>query len=304
MNHPNTSSTRLSTFPEQQVPDRERARPFGAHLRMQWWKPLIVVAVLPVAMVLLQILFFQIVAALEGNGTSRSELSPLQFLAVNLSMSITGLLSVPVIAWFAHVPIRRILNASGRFNWRRMLSYAGTFAVIMAAANGLMALLFPETTNWSGFGFSGTTAAILSIVLLTTPLTAAAEELMFRAAIMPALASWIRPVRIALPFGVILSSVVFALVHGSSDPWQFGYYTFLALCMAVMIIVSRGLEAAIAFHISHNLVTSILNTLLVSGGAMIIDRSNGAGGPHLLVLVPFVLAALTIVIVRSRRTQH
>lgn len=305
MVQPDTSVTESEVLLEQQTGvGADGSRPFGAHLRMQWWKPLIVVALLPMAMLLLQIVFFEVAAALEGRGTDRSKLSPLQFLAVNLSMSVTGLLSVPLVAWFAHVPMRHIIRGVGRFNWRRVAAYVGAFAVIMAAANGAMAFLFPQTTNWSGFGFSGTTAAMLVIVLLTTPLTAAAEELMFRAAIMPALASWIRPGRVALPFGAIVSSLVFAFVHGSSDPWQFGYYTFFGLCMAVMIVLSRSLESAIAFHISHNLVTAILNTLLVSGGAMIIDRSTGAGGPHLLVLVPFLLAAVTLVVLRNRRHER
>ena len=69
--------------------------------------------------------------------------------------------------------------------------------------------------------------AMLVLVLLSTPLQSAGEELMFRSAMLPAAASWVRAVRPALAVGLVVSSLAFAVVHGSSDPWLFGYYTFI-----------------------------------------------------------------------------
>lgn len=99
------------------------------------------------------------------------------------------------------------------------------------------------------------------------------------------------------------SSVVFAIVHGAADPWLLGYYAFFGLCAAAMAVISRGLEASIAFHVANNALTAILNALLACGGAFVLDRSVGAGGAHLLILVPINLAAVGVVWAYERRQR-
>jgi hypothetical protein len=44
-----------------------RSRPFGAHLRMSWWKPLVLVLALPLVLVALQLLAFVLVGVVEGS---------------------------------------------------------------------------------------------------------------------------------------------------------------------------------------------------------------------------------------------
>ncbi|MCA1192680.1 CPBP family intramembrane glutamic endopeptidase [Saccharopolyspora sp. 6V] len=275
-------------------------RPFGTHLRMSWWKPLVVVIGLPLSMLLLQIALFRGVAMIEGD-QAPDVLTPLRLLAVNLSMGITGLLAIPVAARFAGVPWRRVLSFPRRFDRGRLLRYLGGALVLVAGADAALAVLAPEATTWTTFGITGTTVTLLLVVVLTIPVQSLAEELMFRGAIMPALASWVRPVAPALVFGVLASSPVFALSHFAFDPWQLAYYTFLGVCFAAMAVISRGLEASIALHIANNALTSILNVLFAGGGALVLDRSAVPGGPHLLIPVPFFLAALAFVWWRERR---
>lgn len=278
-------------------------RPFGAHLRLAWWKPLLVIAVPPVAMVLLQILLFAGVALVEEENPLPEVLTPGRFLAVNLSMGLTGLLTVPFVARLAGVPWRTVLSFPRALEPRRLVTCLGLALVLFLIANLAMGALAPDATTWRGFGVTGTTVVLLLAVVLTTPLQAAAEELMFRGAVMPAAASWIRAMRPALVLGVVLSTVAFAIVHGSADPWLLGYYAFFGLCAALMAVISRGLEASIAFHIGHNAVTAILNALLADGGSLLLDRSVGAGGPHLLLLVPVNLLAVGLVWWDERRRR-
>lgn len=281
-------------------PDRSE-RPFGAHLHLRWWAPLLVVTVPPVAMVLLQILLFAGAALVEGGGHPPEALTPGRFLAVNLSMGLTGLLTVPFVARLAGVPWRTVLSFPRAIELRRLTTHLGVAVALFAVANLAMGALAPEATTWTGFGITGTTILLLLAVVLTTPLQAAAEELMFRGAVLPATASWVRAVRPALVLGVVLSTVAFAIVHGSADPWLLSYYGFFGLCAALMAVISRGLEAPIAFHIGHNAVTATLNAVLADGGALVVDRAVGAGGPHLLLLVPVNLLAVGLVWWDERR---
>lgn len=279
----------------------ETARPFGAHLRMRWWKPLVVVIALPLSMILLQIVLFRIAAMIEGDQVPPSTMTPLRLLAVNLSMGITGLLAVPFVSWLAKVPWRSVLSFPRRFDPRRLSRYLGVAVALIAAGNASLTVLAPGATTWTGFGVTGTTLALLAVVVATIPLQSVAEELMFRGAVMPAIASWVRPVVPALVIGVLFSSPVFALAHLAVDPWQLGYYTFLGICFSAMAVISRGLEASIALHIANNGLTSILNVLFAGGGAMVLDRSVVPGGPHLLIPVPFLLAMVGVVWWYERR---
>ncbi|MFP5072482.1 CPBP family intramembrane glutamic endopeptidase [Pseudonocardia nantongensis] len=270
---------------------------------MSWWKPLVAVVALPLSMILLQIVLFEVAAMLEGDQAPPNTLTPLRMLAVNLSMGVTGLLAVPFTAWLAKVPWRSVLSFPRRFDGRRLLRYLGVTLVVIAGGNAALAVLAPESTTWTTFGITSTTVTLLAVVVLTTPLQSLAEELMFRGAIMPAIASWVRPAVPALVIGVLASSPVFALAHFAFDPWQLTYYTFLGLCFATMAVISRGLEASIALHIANNGLTSILNVIFAEGGTLVLDRAAVPGGPHLLIPVPFLLAAVGAVWWYERRQR-
>ena len=158
-------------------------------------------------MVLLQILLFAGVALVEEESPSPEVLTPDRFLAVNLSMGLTGLLTVPFVARLAGVPWRTVLSFPRALEPRRLATCLGVALVLFLIANLAMGALAPDATTWREFGVTGTTVVLLLAVVLTTPLQAAAEELMFRGAVMPAAASWIRAMRPALVLGVVLSTV-------------------------------------------------------------------------------------------------
>ncbi|GAP80051.1 MULTISPECIES: CPBP family intramembrane glutamic endopeptidase [Brachybacterium] len=276
-------------------------RRFGAHLHLRWWMPFLVLLLPPLVMILLQIVLFQAASLVEGGTQGSETVGPLQLLAVNLSMGITGVLTVPVVARMAGAPWRSLLSHPRRPVRRRLGIYLLWALGITVLSNGMLALLAPERTGWTDFAVTGTTIGLLAVIVLTTPLAALAEELMFRGAAMPAVASWVRPERIALALGAVVSAVAFALTHMSTDPWLFGYHLFLGLATAAMAIGSRGLEAPIAFHLANNTFTAVLNALLAGGGGFDVQRTAGAGGPHLLLPAALVLVLLAAVLLRERR---
>lgn len=277
-------------------------RAFGAHLRMSWWKPLPVILLPPVVLVVLQVLGYQLVGVIEGSDDPLAPtMTPLKFLAVNLATIATGVLAIVILARLGKVPWRRLISSPRPFDFHRFIRYLLGAALLVAAGIGVVALIAPDSPGWIAFGVSGTTITILLLTLFTTPLQALGEELMFRSAALPASASWVRAVRPALVLGLVVSSLSFALPHGSSDPWLFGYYVFIGVSTGLMATVSRGIEAPVAFHIANNVLFTTVNTLMSNGEPFTIDRSSGSGDASVLILGAVNIAMLVLVRLRERR---
>ncbi|WP_250007515.1 CPBP family intramembrane glutamic endopeptidase [Actinoplanes sp. M2I2] len=280
-------------------------RPFGTHLRMAWWKSLIVIAALPVTLLLLQLGLYLLAGLAEGGDPLESTLTPLKLLAANLSTGLTALLAVVLVSRFAKVPWRTVFSSPRRFDLRRLAVFFAGSVVLVGAGTAVVAAVAPDAAGWVGFGVSGTTVALLAVVVLSTPVQSAGEEIMFRGAVLPAAASWFRAVRPAFIAGLVVSSLLFAVVHGASDPWLLGYYVFLSACTALMGWITRGLEAAIAFHVANNVVTTTVNVLLAGGGSLVVERGEGAGGgPALIVLAAVNVCVLTFVGLRERAARR
>ncbi|WP_197675864.1 CPBP family intramembrane glutamic endopeptidase [Micromonospora auratinigra] len=271
---------------------------------MAWWKPLVVLAVPPVVMLVLQVLSWQLVGVVESSDDPMSPtMTPLKSLGVNLSIGASGVVAILLLARIAGVPWRSLISSPRAFDARRLGTYLGRAALLVAAGIGVTALIASDSTPWVGFGVSGTTIALLVVTVLTTPLQSAGEELWWRSAVLPAAASWARAVRPALAVGLVVSSLGFATLHGSSDPWFFGYFAFIGLCTGLMATISRGIEAPVAFHVANNVLFGIVNTLLADGEPYAIDRSTDSGDASLLILAAVNIAMVTLVWLRERRAR-
>ncbi|MET7339119.1 CPBP family intramembrane glutamic endopeptidase [Nonomuraea sp. NPDC005650] len=280
-------------------------RPFGTHIRMAWWKSLIVIAAMPVTLLLLQLGLYLLAGLVDaGEDPLESTLTPLKLLAANLSTGLTALLALVLVSWFAKVPWRRVFSSPRRFDRRRLAIYFAGSAVLVGAGIAVVAIVAPDAPGWVGFSISGTTVAMLVVVLLTTPVQSAGEEIIFRGAVLPAAGSWFRAVRPAFIAGLVVSSLSFALMHGAGDPWLSSYYIFLSVCTALMGLITRGLEAAMGFHIANNVVVTTVNVLMAGGGVLVVDRSEGAGGgPVLIILAVVNVAVLAFVWLRERERR-
>jgi uncharacterized protein len=281
------------------------SRPFGAHLRMSWWKPLVLVLALPLVLVVLQVLAFLLVGIVEGSDDPLSpELTPLKSLALNLATAATGLIAVLLLIRMTRVPWRALFSPRRAFDRRRLAHYAIGAALLVGAGAGAVGAVAPESTGWTTFAVSGTTIAFLAITLLTTPLQAAGEELMYRTVLLPAAASWVRPVRPALTVGLAVSALGFAAVHGSTDPWLASYFTVVAVSTGLMAILSGGMEAPIAFHVVNNVLVGVINNVMSGGGTTTIDRATDTGDASLLILVAVNIAMVVLVATYERRRRH
>lgn len=295
----------VRTTAETGHPAADGSRPFGAHLRMSWWKPLVLVLGLPVVLLALQLLTFLLVGVVEGSDDPLSpELTPLKTLAVNLATAATGLIAVAALAWMARVPWRDLFRWQRAFDLRRLAHYAIGAAVLVGAGAAVVGFAAPGSTGWTTFAVSSTTLAYLAVTLLTTPLQAAGEEVIYRGVLLPATASWVRAVRPAFAVGLAVSALSFAVVHASTDPWLAGYFVVFAVSTGLMAILSGGMEAPIAFHVVNNVLAGVVNNVLSGGGTTTIDRATDTGGPSLLILVAVNVAMVAVVGVYERRRRH
>ena len=87
------------------------------------------------------------------------------------------------------------------------------------------------------------------VLLVTSPLQAAAEEVFFRGYLLQAIGSatgrqWV---------GVVGSALIFALLHGVQNPALFSHRLAFGLIAGALVALTGGLEAGIAAHIVNNL---------------------------------------------------
>ncbi|MER6943804.1 CPBP family intramembrane glutamic endopeptidase [Nonomuraea sp. NPDC000554] len=144
--------------------------------------------------------------------------------------------------------------------------------------------------------------AVLVITLLLTPLQSAGEEYGYRGVAFRVAASWGRGPRTAMLLGLAVSSVLFAAIHMSTDPWLNVYYLTLGVTFGLITWRTGGLETSVVIHAANNTLAYLLGIVthadLLAGS----DRSAGVGS--IVMLIPCVLlVAITAVIwARTRRT--
>lgn len=91
--------------------------------------------------------------------------------------------------------------------------------------------------------------SFLLLILLSSPLQAAAEEFFFRGYLLQAIGSatgrsWM---------GVVGSALLFAVMHGIQNPALFAHRLAFGLVAGGLVVVTGGLEAAIGAHIVNNI---------------------------------------------------
>lgn len=170
---------------------------------------------------------------------------PVGMLAQNLAIA-----SLTVVAWFVvlvvhHVRPRWLSSVQPRLRWRYLLLCVGAAAVLLNGVAWLSSLAGGPPAAQP----QPQLAAFLVVIVLTSPLQAAAEEYLFRGYLLQALGSLV-----ANPwFGVVVSSVLFAFFHGGQNLPLFVNRLAFGLLAATLVLKTGGLEAAIGAHVVNNL---------------------------------------------------
>lgn len=253
--------------------------------RHRWWRPLLSI-VLVVVLGGLSTFLIGLSVTLVGlfigerdpiGWTSRvlgNLADPIGFLVTNLSL--IALIPVTMLAlWLAHVtPPRYIWSVLGRFRW-------GWFGRCVAVLIPLWLVLIGVSFVLGGAQVEARPSqwpVLMAIMLLTTPLQAAGEEVAFRGWALLSIGSWFANRWLALVLPLVLSVAAFAAAHGSPDPWVVADLALFAAVAGVLTWRTGGLEAAIALHAVNNVV-AIGSSLLLGGFEQGFIDSETAGTP-------------------------
>ena len=216
---------------------------------------------------------------------------PVGMLATNLGIATLIPISVVLVLVIHRTRARWLFSVGPGLRWR----YLGIcLLVALVALNGVLAL----STTVSGvpdFSVQKNFWLFLVVIVLTSPFQAAAEELFFRGYLMQALGSVV-----AKPwFGVLGSSVVFALMHGTQNLPLFVDRLAFGLLAAVLVWRTGGLEAGIAAHVVNNVfaylvagVTTSIATLKAVRELTWVDAAFDVGGFALFAVLALLVARL------------
>jgi membrane protease YdiL (CAAX protease family) len=165
-----------------------------------------------------------------------------------LAAAHLSLASITLIAWgfyrlWHHRRLGWLWSVSGTVRWR--------YGVVCLAVSVLVigAVTAYYWVSGSGWGAQPGWVWYAVVIVVTTPFQALAEEVMFRGYLMQAFGCIVRQVW----FPMICTAVIFALFHGTQNPWLFASRLVFGILAGLLVWRTGGLEAAVAIHVVNNL---------------------------------------------------
>lgn len=167
-----------------------------------------------------------------------------------VAASHLGLASMMLVVWvlmrYLHATeVAWTASVQPGMRWRHLVACALLAVVVL----NLLVWIGPESPGQHWQSPQPGWYVYLGIILITSPLQAAAEEVVFRGYLQQTIGSvagraWV---------GVVVSAVIFALFHGVQNPPLFLHRLGFGLLAGALVIATGGLEAAIAMHVVNNL---------------------------------------------------
>lgn len=219
---------------------------------------------------------------------------PVGMLGANLGIAIAIPIAWALLAVLHRMRPRWLGSVQPGLRWRYLAICLPVAAVSLLGLQLLVSGLVPVHPQQGLAGF-------VVVILLTSPLQAAAEEILFRGYLLQALGSLVgRPW-----FGIVVSSVVFALLHGTQNLPLFADRLAFGVVAALLVWRTGGLEAGIAAHVVNNILAFGLAGLTTSIATLRAVRqlSWAAAGVDVGSFALFALLAYLVArAMRLRRT--
>ncbi len=243
----------------------------SARNKNQWYWYLLALLVLFVFVVIFSIPLITITHLNGVGNTSKSltskdlKMSDALFLGLQMFTSIGLTIGVVVGAWFIHKRSwKSLITAYANVRWERFLFGNLLWLGLMIGAELITYAINPD--NYI-FQFEVTQiVALLIVSILTIPLQAAGEELIFRGYLMQGIGWGTKRPWIAL----ILTSIGFGCLHlANPEIEKYGQtfiitYIITGLFFGIITLMDDGLELAIGVHTINNIYNAVLVTFPAS----------------------------------------
>lgn len=221
-----------------------------------------------------------------------TDYTPLFHASSMISLALLMPWSMLIQRWLYGVPGASLHSVTSRFRFDLLGKSLLVLGPAWLVVNLLGALTPVEESPWA----QADLIAIFIATALLTPLQSAGEEYGVRGLIFRVVGSWTRNPRAGLVAGVLVSSVLFTAIHGSTDPYIIVWYFVLWTGLAVITWRTGGLEVAVMLHAVLNTFTFLLAVALrVDLGSATQDRSAGVGSPYQLIPALMVIVITAVV---------
>ncbi|MDR1807830.1 MAG: CPBP family intramembrane metalloprotease [Propionibacteriaceae bacterium] len=190
--------------------------------------------------------------AVVGDPVAASPEPPAQFLFGNLQFGAI-LAAAVATSWLVYRQgFGRLSSVAGRLRWGWLALASGLAVLPFLAFNAAQYVLDPTTTvaHWRDHS-----ALIVTLVVTTVPLQAAAEEYVTRGLLGRMVAAAVPSARAGLVTSCLVTSLAFAALHGYTSPTLLAYQFAWAAMAWWITHRTGGLEAAIAAHCANNVMT-------------------------------------------------
>ena len=240
----------------------------------------------------------------EGVSFSETAFDDLSSPGLVLVVNLVTAIAIPVVwlVWAAAhgMAIGWSSSVLGRLRWRLFPWYT-----LLALATLGMGICVSLTLALTQGGEVGSPVAsygwLVVVVLLTTPLQAAAEEYLFRGYLSQAVAGWVRRPLAGAVLAALVSGTFFSFAHLPPDFPSFLYYFSVGLAASAVVWLTGGLEAAIALHTVNNVVIFVLAGAL--GEDVLASTESPGGVPWFDVTLTLVTMAAFVALVARSRTR-
>lgn len=258
---------------------------------------LLTIVLLLVGFVASSVAFIEAAEVIDRQVLGRDEsFTPLRHVAGSLSLALLIPYSMVLQRVLYGVSPRSLHSVTGHFRFAVLGRTLVVFGPLVLAAVGISATQGGTTTTW--------TQADLIVMflsgLIVSPLAAAGEEYGFRGLMFRVVGGWARTARAGLVAGVVVTTVLFSLMHGTLDPYLLTSYLVLFGSMAIVTWRTGGLEVAVVLHAVYNLALLLATTLHLDIGGELDNRATAVGSPVSLVPGGAIILVTAVVWLMTR----
>lgn len=216
-------------------------------------------------------------------------------LAAHLQIALLIPICVLVVRYVHWVRPGYLWSVEGRPRWAYLAAAVG-LAVAVFTVYVVTLPLRGQPLHWQP---QEGLMPFLAVILLVGPLQAAAEEFFFRGYLLQGLGSLV-----AHPwFGVVASALVFAFFHGSQNAALFASRFAFGLVVGWLVVLTGGLEAAIAAHVVNNAFAFVLAGLTssIASARMLTEVGWAQAFTDVVTYTAFTLLAVGLAVLMKVR---